>query len=356
MCENLDDNIGRILKRLDELKLADDTIVLFLTDNGPNSGRFNGNMKGRKGSVNEGGVRVPLFVRWPGRIEAGKNISQIASHIDLFATIVELCGVEMPDTLPQDGVSLVPLLQGETDDWPHRMIFTFRKPRGQSVPGSVRTQQWRAVKGRKRWELYDMGDDPDQKKDISLKHPDVTKRFQDEFEAMAKDVTKAGFDPIAIPIGYRERPEVVMPGHEAFLEPSTRKGISYQGRSGWANDYVTNWTNAQAYPWWEVDVVRPGRYEITLMYVCALENVGVKVRVEIGDKSIEGVVSKAHNPAPIPSPDRVRRGEVYEKVWAPLKLGAVDLAKGRTKLVVRALEIPGKQAFDLKAVKVRRVK
>jgi len=353
MCENLDDNIGRILKRLDELKLADDTIVLFLTDNGPNSNRFNGNMKGLKGSVNEGGVRVPLFVRWPGRIEAGVNVIQIAAHIDLFATIVELCGVEMPKTLPQDGVSLVPLLQGETDDWLDRMIFTFRRPRGQSVPGSVRTQQWRAVKGRKRWELYDMGEDPDQKDDVFVKFPDVTKRFQDAFEAMAKDVTKAGFDPIAIPIGYRQRPEVVMPGHEAFLEPDTRKGISYRGRSGWANDYVTNWTNSQAYPWWEVDVVRPGRYEITLMYVCAAENVGVKVRVEIGGRSIEGVVSKAHNPAPIPSPDRVRRGEVYEKVWAPLKLGAVDLAKGRTKLVVRALEIPGKQAFDLKAVKVR---
>ena len=92
------------------------------------------------------------------------------------------------------------------------------------------------------------------------------------------------------------------------------------------------------------------------MYICAAENVGVKMRVEIGGKSIEGLVSEVHNPAPIPSPDRVRRGEVYEKVWAPLKLGAVDLAKGRTKLVVRALEIPGKQAFDLKADKVRQVK
>ncbi len=104
MCENLDDNIGRILKRLDDLKLADDTIVLFLTDNGPNSDRFNGNMKGRKGSINEGGVRVPLFVRWPGRIKPGTNITQIAAHIDLFATIVELCGAAMPKTLPHDGV------------------------------------------------------------------------------------------------------------------------------------------------------------------------------------------------------------------------------------------------------------
>ncbi len=236
------------------------------------------------------------------------------------------------------------------------MIFTFRSPRGQNVPGSVRTQRWRAVKGRNRWELYDLTDDPDQKKDVSKEFPDITKRLRDAFEATAKDVTKAGFDPIAIPIGYPQRPEVVMPGHEAFLEPSTRKGISYRGRNGWANDYVTNWTSTKAYPWWEVEVVRAGRYEITLMYVCAGENVGVKARVEVGGKSLEGVVSKAHNPDPIPSPDRVPRGEVYEKIWAPLRLGAVDLAKGRTKLVVRAMEIPGKQAFDLKAVKVRQVR
>ncbi len=78
--------------------------------------------------------------------------------------------------------------------------------------------------------------------------------------------------------------------------------------------------------------------------------------VSQGCRGFDGVVSKAHNPKPVPSPDRVRRGEVYERVWASLRLGAVNLAKGRTKLVVRALEIPGKQAFDLKAVKVRQVK
>ncbi len=135
-----------------------------------------------------------------------------------------------------------------------------------------------------------------------------------------------------------------------------REGISYKGRSGWANDYVTNWTSTEAYPWWEVEVVEAGRFEVTLMYVCSKENVGVKVRVEIGGKKLEGVVKKAHNPAPLPSPDRVRRGEVYEKIWAaPLILGSVELSKGRTKLIVRAVEIPGDNAFDLKAVRLRRI-
>ena len=357
MCENLDDNIGRILKRLDRLKLNDNTIVLFLTDNGPNTDRYNGDMKGRKGSTHEGGIRVPLFVRWPGHIEPGSKVSQIAAHIDMFATIIELCGVPMPKTLPQDGVSLVPLLRGETSNWPDRMIFTFRTPRGQTgeIPGSVRTQRWRAVTWKNRWELYDMNSDPGQTKNVAGKYPDVVKKLSAAYETTGKDVTKAGFDPLPIEIGHPGWPIVTLPGHEAFLEPASRKGISYEGRSGWANDYITNWTSTEGYPWWPVEVVRDGSFEVTLMYVCAKENVGVKVRAEISGKSAEGIVSEAHDPKPIPSPDRVRRGEVYEKVWAPLRLGTVELSKGRTTLAVKALKISGRQAIDLKAVQLRQV-
>ena len=97
MVENVDDNLDRLLHKLDELKLTDNTIVLFLTDNGPNGKRYNGGMKGTKGSVDEGGVRVPLFIRWPGQINPGITVKPIAAHIDLLPTIVELCGVSMPD-------------------------------------------------------------------------------------------------------------------------------------------------------------------------------------------------------------------------------------------------------------------
>jgi arylsulfatase A len=357
MCENLDDNIGRVLKRLDRLSLSDNTIVLFLTDNGANTDRYNGDMKGRKGSTHEGGIRVPLFVRWPGRIKPGTKISQIAAHIDVFATIIELCGVPMPKTLPQDGVSLVPLLKGEAGNWPDRMIFTFRTPGGRTgeIPGSVRTQRWRAVTRNNRWELYDMNSDPGQTKNVVKEYTGVVKKLSAAYETTARDVTRGGFDPLPIEIGHPGWPVVTLPGHEALLEPTARKGISYEGRSGWANDYITNWTSTEAYPWWPVEVVKDGRFEVTLMYVCARENVGVKVRTEIGRAGVEGVVSKAHDPEPLPSPDRVPRGEVYEKVWAPLRLGAVQLAKGRTTLAVKAVSIPGSQALDLKAVQLRRV-
>ncbi len=350
MCENADDNIGRLLNKLDELNLSDNTIVLFLTDNGPNSNRYNGNMKGRKGSTHEGGVRVPLFIQWPGKIQPGTEIKQIAAHIDILPTLVELCGISNPDMKPLDGVSLVPLLEGESANWPDRMIFNHWRGRG-----SVRTQRWRAVNNGRTWELYDMIADPQQKNEVSDEHPQVLQKLQKAYEEWYKEVTNNGFDPIPIPIGYPQQKEVTLPGHEAFLHPEAGEGISYVGRAGWANDWITNWTDTDAYPYWEIEVVNEGLYDITLMYTCPKKDAGAEIGVEINDKRIEGKVDKAHNPDPIPSPDRVPRKEVYEKVWAPLNLGKIHLSTGKTKLYVKALSKPGETVMDLKAVHVKRL-
>ena len=179
MVENVDDNLARILAKLDQLQLADNTIVIFTSDNGPwmpASGsegswrrRYNGGMRGRKAEVDEGGVRVPLFVRWPGHIQPHTTVTQIAAHVDLFPTLMDLCNVPTSKNLPLDGRSLVPLLKGETENWPDRMIFTHQNQFGETrmTPGSVRTQQYRLVNRGDGYELYDMLADPGQKSDIA---------------------------------------------------------------------------------------------------------------------------------------------------------------------------------------------
>ncbi|MBD3267990.1 sulfatase-like hydrolase/transferase, partial [bacterium] len=347
MCENVDYNVGRLLDTLDRYNLAEDTIVLFLTDNGPNSDRYNGNMRGRKGSSHEGGIRVPLFVRWPGKIQAGKVIPQIASHIDLLPTLVSLCGIPMLETKPLDGIDLSPLLQGEVNEWKDRMIFTTWGRRG-----SVRTQRWRAYTQNNRWELYDMAADPDESDNVADKHPQVLKRLSRAYEKWYQEATKAGFDPIPTHIGHPEMRVVTLPGHEAYLQPGAEKGISYVGRSGWANDYITAWIDTDAYPLWEVNIVEEGNYNIELMYSCPKEDVGSKIRVEIGEAHVDGTVNMPHEPPFLPSPDRVPRKEVYEKEWRTLKLGTTHLKKGKTQLKVKALTKPGNQVMELKAVKV----
>ncbi|GAG41199.1 unnamed protein product, partial [marine sediment metagenome] len=100
MCENVDWNVGRVLDKLESLGLADDTIVIYFSDNGPNSWRWNGGMKGKKGSTDEGGVRVPCMVRWPGHIEAGTKVSQIAGAIDLLPTLADMAGIPIVGTKP----------------------------------------------------------------------------------------------------------------------------------------------------------------------------------------------------------------------------------------------------------------
>ncbi|MBT3201180.1 MAG: arylsulfatase [Phycisphaerales bacterium] len=365
MCENIDDNIGRILKTLDDLKLTNDTIVIFLSDNGPNTGRWNGEMKGRKGSTDEGGVRVPFFLRWPGHVKPRK-IEQIASHIDVLPTLAELAGIDKPKTCPLDGVSLVPLIEGETRDWPERMIFSAWNGRV-----SVRTQQYRA----NAQALYDMTSDPHQKKNIAADKPEVHAKLAAACVKWAADVGLKNRKTCPIPIGHPERPVVTMPGHEAMLVSSKNvpepkpaqgkkkkkrrrvsRGISYNKGAGWANDWVDNWTELDAHPYWPVDVVNAGQYEVTLMYACAADDVGAKFRVECGTGSVDGQITKAHDPKFIESPDRIARKEVYEKVWAPLKVGKITLSKGVNKLIVRAISKPGQQVMELKAVRLERIK
>ncbi|MBI1373565.1 MAG: sulfatase-like hydrolase/transferase [Phycisphaera sp.] len=355
MCENIDDNMGRLLAKLDELKLTDDTIVLYLSDNGANSDRYNAGMKGRKGSLHEGGSRVPLFMRWPGHITPGTIVKPITMHIDLLPTLVEMTGVkhEQPSDKPLDGRSLVPLLNGKTDDWPHRTLFThWGGTTGNR--GAARTDEWRAVKYGK-WELYDMIADPSQTKDVAKEHPDVVKQFTGEFDAWIADVTREGFDPIPADIGHPQAPLVTLPGHEAFLEPAQGKGISYGGRSGWANDYVTNWTDTHAYPRWPVRVVRGGKYEVTLLYRAPADSVGTKLRVQVGDASIDGEITTPHDPPHLTPHDRIERKEVYAYDWATLKLGVIELETGDAALTVHALNKPGAQVMHLKAVQFRRV-
>jgi arylsulfatase A len=353
MCENIDDNVGRLLRKLEELNLTERTVVVFLTDNGPNGPRYNGGMRGTKSSVHEGGVRVPLFVRWPGHIPAGTTVRQIAAHIDLFPTLLELCGVPRPRTAPLDGVSLVPLLQGRTADWPDRMLFTFHSPRGQTspAPGAVRTQRYRLVLNGKREELYDMSADPGQEKDVASQHPEVVQKLRAAYEACFKDATATPLERLPIPVGHEQARLVELPAPESYLHGS----LTFKGRQGWANDWITGWHSTDDAVSWDLDVVRPGRYEVTVLYTCPEPDTGSKLQVEVGGQRLEGVLRQAHDPTPIPSPDRVPRGEVYEKVWAPFALGAVPLDKGRTRLVLKALTKPGKAVMDVKAVRLLRL-
>ncbi|MFV2070290.1 MAG: arylsulfatase, partial [Pirellulales bacterium] len=266
MVENIDENIGRLLEKLDELELTERTIVFFLSDNGPEGpegSRYNAGMRGMKGTVHEGGVRVPLFVRWPGHLTAGRTVGEIAAHIDLLPTIAELCGVAEPKTLPLDGRSLVPLLTGHADDWPDRMIFHYLLPwrrvielRDNAIdnvprcPAAVRTQRWRAVNEGSGWQLFDMTADPGQTTDVASRYAEVANRLARAHEKWFAEVVPRPIVRPPIQVGYDERPAVELPAPEAY--PTGK--IRWYNKGGFAHDWLTGWTDTADTISWDVDV------------------------------------------------------------------------------------------------------
>jgi len=257
MVTNIDDNLGRLFAHLDEQKLTENTIVVFLTDNGPAEVRYNSGMLDRKTSVHEGGIRVPCFVRWPGHFAAGRVIDRIAAHIDLTPTLLDACGVKGPEGVSFDGRSLLPLLEGKADAWPDRTLFA-QWHRG-DVPElyrafAARSQRYKLVRPEtakgpvdRTLELYDMEADPLEMKNIAAEHPDVVSRMKAEYEAWFKDVSATrGYDPPRIVLG------------------SEHENPSILTRQDWRGPQ-SNW-GSTGFGHWEVRVERPGRYEVTLQF------------------------------------------------------------------------------------------
>lgn len=352
MCENLDDNIGLILNRLDSLDLANNTIVVFLTDNGPNGQRYNDGMKGWKGHIDEGGVRVPLFIRWPDKIAPGTTVTPLAAHIDLLPTLAELCQVSLPPDIKMDGRSLVPLLFGEGADWPERNIYTVRSGASIGPVGALRNQQYRMVLDRDGApQLYDMLDDPGQQHNLSDRLPNLTQKLKDTFMDWFDQVKPVDTSPPPIPVGYPERPITELPAPEALLSGS----VSFKGERGWSNDWIINWEQITDTVSWKIDVEEAADFEIQMLYACHQKELGSTIRLSIGNQSLIKEIDVAYNREMLPSPDRVPRGEVYERKWGLLDLGELHLGSGPQTITLSAERIAGVQVAELKSLRLRRL-
>ncbi len=353
MCENIDWNLGRILSQLDELKLAEKTIVVYFCDNGPNGARWNGGMKGHKGSTDEGGVRSPLLVRWPGKISAGKNVPQIAAAIDLLPTLADLAGIEVGGAKPLDGLSLKRLIVSATPspdgglqgpaDWPDRQIFSHWNGRI-----SARTQQYRLDhQGR----LFDMVDDPGQSVDIALRQPDVAARLRQSVRLWKEEVAAGDSrDDRPFLIGHPDRDSTELPARDGIAHGTIQRSNRFPNCS-----FFTNWTSVDDKITWDAEVLTSGTYEVEIYYTCPAADVGSTIELSFGENRLTARISEAHDP-PLRGGehDRVPRMESYVKDFRPLKLGTIRLEQGRGMLTLRTLDIPGSQALDFRLMMLTR--
>ena len=170
MVESMDANVGRVLGTLDELKISDDTIVVYFSDNGPNGRRWNGDLKGTKGSTDEGGVLSPLFLRWPGKVPASSTIHAPGGAIDLLPTLLELAAVNHTPRLPLDGQSFAGALQQNKPAPNERLIFSHWNDRV-----AVRGSRWMLDY---TGELFDLANDPLQLHAVTQSFPAQTKALQ----------------------------------------------------------------------------------------------------------------------------------------------------------------------------------
>ncbi|MBM3498473.1 MAG: arylsulfatase [Armatimonadetes bacterium] len=253
MITNIDENVGRLTAHLEALGLADNTILIFMTDNGTSEPGFNAGMRGRKGSEYEGGHRVPCFVRWPGGNLAppGTDIDRLAANVDMLPTLAELCGLAPPAGVKLDGVSLASLLCGEASDWPDRVIITdsqrIEHPE-KWRQSAVMTQRWRLVNGT---ELYDIQADPGQEHSVAGDHPEVLAQLRAEYEAWWTELSPTFEDYCEIVVGAEaENPSrlVAHDWHDVFPP--------------WNQTHILEGQAANGF--WAVRVERAGEYEITL--------------------------------------------------------------------------------------------
>jgi len=261
MIENIDDNVGRLLAKLDELKLADNTIVVLFSDNGcQKHDGYNAGFQGWKGTPFEGGIHQFCFLRWPAQLKAGRQVDRIAAPIDLAPTLLDLSGAPQPAGVKFDGVSLAPLLRDEKAPWPDRTLF-FQWHRG-DIPTryrafAARSQDWKLVQplgvvekwnGATEFKLYDMAHDPLETHDLAAEKPDMVAKLKAEYDAWFTDVTskRAYAAPSRIFLGAPQENPVLLTrqdwrGPKASWDPN---GVGY----------------------WEVKVVSDAAYEIKLRF------------------------------------------------------------------------------------------
>jgi len=194
MITNIDENVGQLMAKLDEWDLAGNTLLIYTTDNGSSRGSkiFNAGMNGGKGSLHQGGSRVPMIVRLPGVAKAGVEIDALSRHIDIFPTLAELAGADI-SKIDLRGRSLLPLMKDPKTEWAERHMFFHggrwakkgapsRFDKGSTDPEdfkfqkcALRNKKWRLVNGS---QLYEIENDPSEKNDVSHKHPEVVQKMR----------------------------------------------------------------------------------------------------------------------------------------------------------------------------------
>lgn len=271
MLVNFDENLGRLLDHLDTQGLANNTIFIFMTDNGTAAGD-RGGMRGNKGSEYEGGHRVPCFIRWPdGTLAPPGDLPLLTAHIDLLPTLLDTCGIEVSGGAPFDGISLRPWLEHPTLPEPERAIVV--DSQRIEIPekwrkSAVLEKDWRLVNGE---ELYDLSTDPEQKSNIAAAHPEHVARLRTIYNEWWESISPAFSQYCPLVIGAAGQGATQLTAHDWHVD---------QPQIPWDQRYILRGLKGNG-PW-AVDVAADGTYRFDLRRWPLEVNVPINGTVEGG--------------------------------------------------------------------------
>lgn len=347
LSEIVDWNVGRMMETLKTLELDDRTIIIYLSDNGPNGHRWNGGMKGIKGSTDEGGVRSPFFIRWKGKIRAGRNVEQLSSAIDILPTLLDLAGVKLTSyNKPLDGVSLKTILLNNEDRNIDRTLFSHW---GKKT--AVRVQDYLLCN---EGQLYNTTIDREQKNDISGSNPAMLENLKKSLayynENILTELPQKDTRPFLL--GHPKERFSKLPARDGKAHGGIERSNKYPNSS-----FFTNWTKTTDSITWNVEVVESGLFEVIVYYTCASEDAGSMINLKVGRNRLISKLTKSNDTPMLGADlDRVPRAESYEKGWIPFILGNIKMDKGATALVIKADQIPHFEAMNLRMLVFRRIK
>ncbi len=354
MVENIDWNIGRLVDALRNMQKLDNTIILFMTDNGPNGHRFNDGMLGTKGQVDEGGVRSPLFVHWPRRVKEGTQIKQLAAAIDLAPTLIDLCGMNKKakelgfDSIdkPFDGISLAKHLTVNENLVLDRTVWTTWNNKH-----SIRNQRFRYVDEGK---LYDIEADRSQVNNVAAQYPVVTATLAEQIAALKKSISTES-SPRAFTIGFKAGAKDQLPARDADLSEGLQRTSKHPNCS-----YITHWTSTADTIRWQVDALNDGDYEVEIFYACNEADLDalLTLSTSANDEAKLRFQRKIANPSPWlgANEDRVMRVESYWKDMLGEKVGVLRLSKGTQTLTLSTESIAGGEVGELGMITLNRLK
>lgn len=273
MVSNIDDNLGRLLNTLEVLEIEENTLVVFMTDNGPQQRRYTAGLNQGKSSVMEGGIRVPCIFYWKGVLQENRVISNPSAHIDMMPTLLEFAGISHMGEM--DGISLYPALKGKSASEEERPLF-FVWERGYPQRYSnmaVRLGRYKLVGHTEHGEaddllkLFDLENDPYELNDVSREYPEVKADLLVELDRWYEKIIMSPhlLDPPRVVLGSEHENPLIL------------------GRNDWKGPKAMQWSSDEAFGYWDITIEDPGPYDVKMVFRSHLPATG-EARIRAGTR------------------------------------------------------------------------